>query len=80
MPSKPFIVDMEIANRFAIVRKTLKLNQENMALACNIDQTLVSRIEKGKRDLPVHAIKSLFITNKVSPLFIVAGIEPIQLK
>lgn len=70
---------MEIAHRFAKIRKHLNLKQQEMAKCCGIDQTMISRIEVGKRDLPLSAVKALFNAHRISPLYILTGIDPITL-
>lgn len=50
---------MEIGNRIAQRRKTLKLSQEQLAERADISQTHISKIELGKDNPSIKLLKSI---------------------
>lgn len=80
MSSKSPQIDQQAAKRLLLVRQHLGLNQEEMAELCDLSQGMVSYIEKGKREIPQNVFKILFIRKNISPVYILAGVGPIEYK
>lgn len=80
MSQSPTTPDMQIAKNFKLVREYLKLNQVDMAVVCGISQPMVTQIENGKRELPIHAVKNLFLKKNISPAFVLANQGPKEYK
>jgi len=76
MPSKATKIDLDIAARFRMVREFLDLSGSQMGEVCGLDQSMISYIESGKRELPTHSIKKLYLKHGISPLYLVSNILP----
>jgi len=80
MPPRKQPVDIEMCKRFALVRKSLKLNQGQLAVELGVDRTYVVLIENGTREVPMLAVKKLLLKFNVSPAYIIAGVDEIEYK
>jgi transcriptional regulator with XRE-family HTH domain len=77
MSQSPTTTDLQIAKNFKLIRtEVLKLKQGDMAALCGISQPMVTHIENGNRELPIHAVKNLYLKKNISPLFILANQGP----
>jgi transcriptional regulator with XRE-family HTH domain len=74
------VIDQQAAKRFTLIRKHLKLNQTELAEACNISQSAVAKIEGSSLDIPQAVIKVLYIKFNISPVYLVAGEPPMVYK
>jgi len=73
MPLKSPIIDQLAAKRLGIARKHLKLNQADFASAAGVDQSMISRMEKGTKEITFGVLKNLFISKNISPSYILAN-------
>jgi len=83
MPSKPktpHLIDQQAAKRFKLVRKFLKLNQSETAEICGSSQAMISKIEKGVKEIPQQAIKMLFIKKNISADYLINGSVNMEFK
>lgn len=66
---------LKIGRRIRQLRKARKLAQDTLALNCNLTQTFVSQIERGKRNVSVLTLWALAEAMEMTPAQLLEGIE-----
>lgn len=72
---------MRLENAFGQVlrthRKRMKISQEGLALACGLDRTFMSALERGVRQPSLKSIFKIAKILDVPPSQLVAEVEPL---
>ena len=66
---------VKIGKRVRELRKAKRLSQDTLALECNLTQTFLSQIERGKRNISVLTLWALAKAMEVTPGQLLEGIE-----
>lgn len=74
MPSRAITGDVRAGQRLKLIRRYLKLTQEEFAEILGVKQSMVSMMENGTSDIPLFVIQILCTKYGISPKYIVLGI------
>lgn len=69
------ILNIAIGERIRSTRELLSLSRENFAELCDISESFLSDIERGKKSLTTKTLYKICTAGKVSPDFIVLGVS-----